>query len=1583
MAKRKRRSNSDSSRTKSCPTNPFHKFGYRHGEQQGSSKQQDANNEGETKDPVFPTFLSIMELSKQKSTDESKSKMDKVVKELISYLPAITTSSSSSSSDDIDHHSSRSEIEPNQLEASILSATDIVTLLLPWSIKTLLRSSHSTSENYTDDNNNTPWQTLKTCLEFVVYQQQQQQQQVEHNNKASTVEETIKVADILTLGALHKLVPLAIKTALQNSNKNNNSKGKSSQATAATCYCILVDNYYMSPFDSICDSLLPMLDRDDNDIGDGGDDAMDDDDSVDGARFQAMVVSTLGLLHRRLEKANPKKSFQKLITHDVFCVLIKIYRRSANGWQHDSRPIIESLLLHGLFHLEHHMDGFRSIEMMKIPTCAQASNDHMDVDKDKKAKSFHCYQEGLLPMIAMGLSPTHSKSMEDVAAFVGILPIILNCFILQTHVLRDQLNEKAHSKKKASDSLKIVQLQFRFFSVLSTHLVNRLETRGKEGEIMDRASVYWALEQNLRQLLVHDVYLPTMDDKKEVHFQFLSNLGTTIVKKFNSDKSGNRTMANDELKNALACLDVLVQLNHLVLHDALPQVVANCVTSINISNDEELHEEASKFFITLASTYKKLRQLDYFVSSFVNAIDLLKKDQRGESLRALNVMVCDPKVEATLADAIFSSPVNQVKDTFTRLNDHIVRYAGEERSTHKSIDAVVSLLVLILQNVRIEMNTASEIYPLCEAVVNGAVQSIIHSHNSIRSPQSRNGLQLFGHAVALLNKCEFWIDRTSDKAREEASRYAIPHQLFEIFDGATLSTEVGQSVSQELQFLACQYVQRLHSQIQEKQQIMFSSDEAEFSNEQLVATAQKLAHFALQISASEGIELVDVPQKASGLRALADSVSSWAPYVEKKDMVVFLSNLFSCHLLHDISNLGDSVCTRLLTDSEFFEARHVAESLGCALVSCTAALTQKALDSSFKIKKFSSKYLTCQISHSSWTRSTANQLNTVLTTNGASAKGKVVNSEEGKVHLKAASKCVAMLKSLPASIWTETDNCIDSFDLIMRLDLVYRSICEKNDLLQSTAVNILTGLREISSHILQSTSHNTPGTIIGESYTLRNYMQCVASSTQALMAKVDDHGDSYLRLVTSSKRSFGGIAKNAMVQPDALKDISEGLDSIISVSNTSNDDPAKLCTAVLCWAIVKELDLSKNALLVESTADLKRIIMAIFDIALEDFLPNALDDKSTNLILRNESTHIVGELLKFDPEETSDILGGIEAKKSIENSVLKAATKALHSNQVEGGLDYLIGCLAISKPTKSTRISLANGIIKVESTRNPVLETAFSELVTDLDSGSLEALLNDLSSFAARGRIAAFRLRLIHLVVVKLAPTSSLPVVAEYSRRYFMFAIQCMVKHNSTPSDCFDRTVYCAVSLIIDMASNRDVISLRESDIALILCHISSAINILDEPSKEFHAVTTSVYSSCCLMLTFLLQRFPKQLHSCVSLTSGLLVALLQRALHGDFTKSDAKMRCQKYTRLCELLQPHGDVYKKHVLAVLLEYVKALRGNLDPARKNDIMPAIFCLLDILQQYENSQLNSMLDDMGRALLRSTHTNYQRAHVYKGQ
>mmetsp|Transcript_5321 Transcript_5321/g.5698 ORF Transcript_5321/g.5698 Transcript_5321/m.5698 type:complete len:124 (-) Transcript_5321:1072-1443(-) len=123
-------------------------------------------------------------------------------------------------------------------------------------------------------------------------------------------------------------------------------------------------------------------------------------------------------------------------------------------------------------------------------------------------------------------------------------------------------------------------------------------------------------------------------------------------------------------------------------------------------------------------------------------------------------------------------------------------------------------------------------------------------------------------------------------------------------------------------------------------------------------------------------------------------------------------------------------------------------------------------------------------------------------------------------------------------------------------------------------------------------------------------------------------------------------------------------------------------------------------------------------------------------------------------------------------------------------------------------------------------------------------------------------------------------------------------------------------------------------------------------------------------------------MHSCVPSLIISLTTMLQFALHEPMAGTSSYCG-QKFSRLCELLLPHGEVYKKHIICLIVRFVDALQGTMNATCKKSLLPGIYCLLDIIQDHERMQLNSMLDEMGRALLRSLHEGYKKNHVYHGQ
>ena len=94
--------------------------------------------------------------------------------------------------------------------------------------------------------------------------------------------------------------------------------------------------------------------------------------------------------------------------------------------------------------------------------------------------------------------------------------------------------------------------------------------------------------------------------------------------------------------------------------------------------------------------------------------------------------------------------------------------------------------------------------------------------------------------------------------------------------------------------------------------------------------------------------------------------------------------------------------------------------------------------------------------------------------------------------------------------------------------------------------------------------------------------------------------------------------------------------------------------------------------------------------------------------------------------------------------------------------------------------------------------------------------------------------------------------------------------------------------------------------------------------------------------------------------------------------------RCNEFTRLCELLSPHKDVYKKHVVGLVLFFVNHLVKEKDHSLtvKNALLPAVHCLLDTFSEYETSQLNALMSTQAKSAFRSIYQSYRKFHAYKG-
>ena len=88
-------------------------------------------------------------------------------------------------------------------------------------------------------------------------------------------------------------------------------------------------------------------------------------------------------------------------------------------------------------------------------------------------------------------------------------------------------------------------------------------------------------------------------------------------------------------------------------------------------------------------------------------------------------------------------------------------------------------------------------------------------------------------------------------------------------------------------------------------------------------------------------------------------------------------------------------------------------------------------------------------------------------------------------------------------------------------------------------------------------------------------------------------------------------------------------------------------------------------------------------------------------------------------------------------------------------------------------------------------------------------------------------------------------------------------------------------------------------------------------------------------------------------------------------------------SRLYELLIPHKDILKKHVVGLILCYIQALSGGMNPTTKAKLMPSIYALLDMCSDFETRQINAMIDVPSKTLFAPIFQSYQKYYQYHGQ
>merc|ERR1712238_261326 len=144
----------------------------------------------------------------------------------------------------------------------------------------------------------------------------------------------------------------------------------------------------------------------------------------------------------------------------------------------------------------------------------------------------------------------------------------------------------------------------------------------------------------------------------------------------------------------------------------------------------------------------------------------------------------------------------------------------------------------------------------------------------------------------------------------------------------------------------------------------------------------------------------------------------------------------------------------------------------------------------------------------------------------------------------------------------------------------------------------------------------------------------------------------------------------------------------------------------------------------------------------------------------------------------------------------------------------------------------------------------------------------------------------------------------------------------------------------------------------MICCEMNS-LSHYGEANKKNTIEDTAIFNSCCSVIASFIAQYPKQLYGCPAPLFSLLLVLLTHLLYAN-AKMGLSQKTLGYAKVCELLIPHKDIFKKHVVGLILCYIGALNKGMNPTTKSRLMPSIYALLDMCSEFEIRHINAMID-----------------------
>jgi len=301
--------------------------------------------------------------------------------------------------------------------------------------------------------------------------------------------------------------------------------------------------------------------------------------------------------------------------------------------------------------------------------------------------------------------------------------------------------------------------------------------------------------------------------------------------------------------------------------------------------------------------------------------------------------------------------------------------------------------------------------------------------------------------------------------------------------------------------------------------------------------------------------------------------------------------------------------------------------------------------------------------------------------------------------------------------------------------------------------------------------------------------------------------------------------------------------------------------------------------------------------------------------------------------------------------------------------------------------------------QNALIDAAFSGIILLAGGREIQMvnqfLLGNLSAvekLSAREREILFVVHCFQTMLLVVKGREQRNELSSVAPKMMLLALELLAPHyqkkDSIGSGILLHRLDMGTQCILHLIKMNDVLSLNSQDVSLILCQVNALLSQSQKHQDEFQcdtAANVKTFTLCCTLVSSLLKHHPKQLYGCASVLFCVLSTLWKHAMHGMHHQQVDILASQKryeLTRVFEALSIHKQVFKKHVVGLLLILIDALEKGVSPSIKQSLMPSAFSLIDMCSKYELRQLNILMSPNGRPFFSTIFEAYQKLQ-YKGQ